>query len=109
MPRAWNGWGFLILLKTVESNRLILSARKLPSICWRFYSASNTLIKITDNDAYQMFTGKEGQLTGRMIPSNSLTTGYCIYSSHQNVWTFVHPNHHIDQYKKKDPSDFEEY
>ena len=34
------------------------------------------MIEITDKDAYQMFTGKTGQLTGRMLPSNSLTTGY---------------------------------
>jgi len=36
------------------------------------------MIEITDKDAYQMFSGMQGQKTGRMLPSNSLTTGYCI-------------------------------
>jgi hypothetical protein len=36
------------------------------------------MITITSQDAYQMFAGMTGKSTGRMLPSNSPTTGYCL-------------------------------
>jgi hypothetical protein len=79
-PRAWNGWGFHHptenFVEEFENN----DKRKKVTILEVGDSIPNqtTLIEITDKDAFQMFTGKEGQKTGRMLPSNSLTTGYCL-------------------------------
>jgi len=80
-PRAWNGWGFHHPTENfVESFEPADSIRKKTTILSVGDSIPHqtTLIEITDKDAYQMFAGKEGQLTGRMLPSNSLTTGYCL-------------------------------
>ncbi|MFL5748607.1 MAG: RagB/SusD family nutrient uptake outer membrane protein [Niastella sp.] len=80
-PRAWNGWGFhhptqnfADEFETADSIRKKTTLLQVgDSIPWQ-----TTMIEITDKDAYQMFTGKTGQTTGRMLPSNSLETGYCL-------------------------------
>jgi hypothetical protein len=80
-PRAWNGWGFHHPAENfVEEFEPTDSIRKKTTILEVGDSIPHqtTLIEITDKDAYQMFAGKEGQHTGRMLPSNSLTTGYCL-------------------------------
>ena len=79
-PRAWNGWGFHHPTQDfVSSFEDADSIRKKTTVLAVGDSIANqtTLIGITDKDAYQMFAGKTGQSTGRMLPSNS-TTGYCI-------------------------------
>jgi hypothetical protein len=80
-PRAWNGWGFHHPTENfVGEFETADSIRKKTTILAVGDSIPNqtTMVEITDKDAFQMFAGKEGQLTGRMLPSNSLTTGYCI-------------------------------
>ena len=80
-PRAWNGWGFHHPTQNFagefEANDVVRKKATLLSV-GDSIPDQTALIQITDKDAYQMFTGKEGQYTGRMLPSNSLTTGYCI-------------------------------
>ena len=80
-PRAWNGWGFHHPTENfAEEFEPGDSVRKKTTLLEVGDSIPHqtTLIEITDKDAYQMFAGKEGQFTGRMLPSNSLTTGYCL-------------------------------
>ena len=79
-PRAWNGWGFHHPTENFVEEFEAGDPRKAATVLSVGDSIPNqtTLIEITDKDAYQMFEGKEGQFTGRMLPSNSLTTGYCI-------------------------------
>jgi hypothetical protein len=80
-PRAWNGWGFhhptQNFADEFEAEDVI---RKKTTLLEVGDSIPNqtAMIEITDKDAYQMFAGKTGQFTGRMLPSNSLTTGYCL-------------------------------
>lgn len=79
-PRAWNGWGFHHPTQNFVDEFEANDPRKGVTVLSVGDSIPNqtTMIEITDKDAYQMFAGKEGQSTGRMLPSNSLTTGYCI-------------------------------
>jgi len=79
-PRAWNGWGFHHPTQNFVSEFEANDPRKEVTVLSVGDSIPDqtTMIEITDKDAYQMFAGKEGQSTGRMLPSNSLTTGYCI-------------------------------
>ena len=80
-PRAWNGWGFHHPTQNfADEFEPKDSIRKKATLLSVGDSIPNqtTLIEITSKDAYQMFTGMTGQFTGRMLPSNSLTTGYCI-------------------------------
>lgn len=79
-PRAWQGWGFHHPAQNFVDEFEANDARKKATVLSVGDSIPNqtTLIDITDKDAYQMFAGKEGQKTGRMLPSNSLTTGYCL-------------------------------
>jgi len=79
-PRAWNGWGFHHPTENFAEEFESNDPRKEATILSVGDSIPNqtALIEITDKDAYQMFSGMEGQFTGRMLPSNSLTTGYCV-------------------------------
>jgi hypothetical protein len=79
-PRAWNGWGFHHPTQNFAEEFEANDPRKPATILSVGDSIPNqtTMIEITNKDAYQMFAGREGQFTGRMLPSNSLTTGYCI-------------------------------
>ena len=79
-PRAWNGWGFHHPTENFVEEFEAGDPRKAATVLSVGDSIPNqaTMIEITDKDAYQMFEGKIGQSTGRMLPSNSLTTGYCI-------------------------------
>ena len=80
-PRAWNGWGFHHPTQNFagefETNDTIRKKATLLSV-GDSIPYQTSLIEITNKDAFQMFAGMEGQSTGRMLPSNSLTTGYCI-------------------------------
>lgn len=80
-PRAWNGWGFhhptQNFVESFEPN----DPRKEATVLSVGDSIPNqtTMIEISEYDAQSpVFAGKEGQYTGRMLPSNSLTTGYCV-------------------------------
>ena len=79
-PRAWQGWGFHHPAQNFVEEFEANDPRKSATVLSVGDSIPNqtTMIEITDKDAYQMFAGKEGQKTGRMLPSNSLTTGYNI-------------------------------
>lgn len=79
-PRAWQGWGFHHPAENFVEEFEPNDPRKAATVLSVGDSIPNqtNLIEITDKDAYQMFAGKEGQLTGRMLPSNSLTTGYVV-------------------------------
>jgi hypothetical protein len=80
-PRAWNGWGFHHPTENFVSQfETGDSVRKRATILAVGDSIANqtTMIEIAPSDAYQMFAGKAGQSTGRMLPSNSPTTGYCL-------------------------------
>ena len=79
-PRAWQGWGFHHPTQNFVEEFEANDPRKNATVLSVGDSIPNqtNLIEITDKDAYQMFTGREGQKTGRMLPSNSLTTGYTI-------------------------------
>ena len=79
-PRAWQGWGFhhptqnfAAAFEPADTFRkkatLIAVGDSLP-----YQTNVNT---ISAADAYQMFTGMEGQSTGRLLPSMS-TTGYFV-------------------------------
>jgi hypothetical protein len=79
--RAWNGWGFHHPTQNfAEEFEPKDSLRKKATLLSVGDSIPNqtTLIEITSKDTYQMFAGMLGQYTGRMLPSHSLTTGYCI-------------------------------
>jgi hypothetical protein len=79
-PRAWNGWGFHHPTQNFAAEFEAGDSRKKTTLLEVGDSIpyQTALIEITDKDAFQMFAGKEGELTGRMLPSNSLTTGYCL-------------------------------
>lgn len=78
-PRAWNGWGFHHATENFVSQFESGDERKPVTVLSVGDSIPHQtkLIKISSGDAYQMFAGKEDELTGRMLPSNS-TTGYVI-------------------------------
>ncbi len=74
--RAWGGWGFHHPTQNFVSEfEAGDTERKGATVLSVGDSIANqqSLIEITDKDAYQMFAGKEGQLTGRMLPSQSPT------------------------------------
>jgi len=74
--RAWGGWGFHHPTKDfVDEFESSDSLRRKATILSVGDSVANqnALIEISDKDAYQMFTGKQGQSTGRMLPSQSPT------------------------------------
>jgi hypothetical protein len=78
--RAWGGWGFHHPTQDfVDAFEPADNVRKNATILSVGDSVANqqSLIDISDKDAYQMFAGKAGQTTGRMLPSMS-TTGYTI-------------------------------
>jgi hypothetical protein len=80
-PRAWQGYGFHHPTQSLANEfEPADSIRKKATLLSVGDSIPNqtTLVQITAGDAYQMFAGKEGQYTGRMLPSNSSTTGYCL-------------------------------
>ena len=79
-PRAWQGWGFHHPTQNFVDEFETNDPRKNTTVLAVGDSIPNqtTLIEITDKDAYQVFAGREGEKTGRMLPSNSLTTGYNI-------------------------------
>ncbi|NNV57577.1 RagB/SusD family nutrient uptake outer membrane protein [Limnovirga soli] len=78
--RAWNGWGFHHPTENFAEEFEPNDPRKSATLLAVGDSIPNqtTKIEITDKDAYQMFAGMQGQSTGRMLPSNALTTGYCL-------------------------------
>ncbi len=79
--RAWNGWGFHHptenFAQEFEPADIVRKQATLLSV-GDSIPHQTTMIEITDKDAYQMFAGKTGQSTGRMLPSQSSTTGYCV-------------------------------
>jgi len=79
-PRAWQGWGFHHptenFAEEFEPGDTVRKRATLISVGDSIPNQTN-LVTIGSGDAYQMFTGKAGQSTGRMVPSSS-TTGYCI-------------------------------
>jgi len=80
-PRAWNGWGFHHPTENFAEEFEDGDPRKGATILSVGDSIPNqtTMIEISDFDAENpLFAGKTGQYTGRMLPSNSLTTGYCV-------------------------------
>lgn len=79
-PRAWNGWGFHHPTENFVEEFEANDPRKEVTVLSVGDSIPNqtTLTTIEASDAYQMFAGKVGEKTGRMLPSNSPTTGYCI-------------------------------
>ena len=85
--RDWAGWGFhhptQNFADEFEANDTQRKQATLVSVGDSLPSQSFT-VNISAADAYQMFAGKEGQSTGRMLPSQS-TTGYCVrkYSAYK--------------------------
>jgi starch-binding outer membrane protein, SusD/RagB family len=79
-PRAWQGWGFhhptQNFADEFEPNDSIRKGATLISVGDSIPNQTN-LVTIGPGDAFQMFTGKQGQSTGRLLPSMS-TTGYYI-------------------------------
>lgn len=79
-PRAWQGWGFHHPTENFagafEPNDTLRKSATLISVGDSVPYQTN-LNTISSADAYQMFAGKEGQSTGRLLPSMS-TTGYFI-------------------------------
>jgi hypothetical protein len=79
-PRAWQGWGFhhptQNFSDAFEPADTLRKRATLLSVGDSIPYQTN-LVQIAPGDAYQMFAGKAGQSTGRMLASNS-TTGYCI-------------------------------
>ena len=79
-PRAWQGWGFhhptQNFADEFEPADSIRKKATLISVGDSIPYQTN-MTTIGSGDAYQMFTGKTGVSTGRMLPSMS-TTGYCI-------------------------------
>jgi hypothetical protein len=79
--RAWGGWGFHHPTENFVSQfETADTLRKRTTVLSVGDSIPNQtiMIEITAPDAYQMFAGKVGQSTGRMLPSVSPTTGYNI-------------------------------
>lgn len=79
-PRAWQGWGFhhptQNFAEAFEKNDTLRKKATLISIGDSLPNQTNT-VAIGAGDAYQMFTGMQGQSTGRLIPSMT-TTGYTL-------------------------------
>lgn len=78
--RAWNGWGFHHPTENFASEfEAADTIRKRATLVSIGDSIPNqqALIEISDKDAYQMFAGQQGQVTGRLLPSQT-TTGYCV-------------------------------
>ena len=79
-PRPWQGWGFHHptenFAEEFEPGDSIRKRATLISVGDSIPNNTN-LVTIEAADAYQMFSGKEGQSTGRLLPSMS-TTGYYI-------------------------------
>ena len=79
-PRAWQGWGFhhptQNFADEFEPNDSVRKHATLISVGDSLPNQTN-LVTIGAGDAYQMFTGREGQSTGRLLPSMT-TTGYFI-------------------------------
>ncbi len=77
--RSWNGWGFHHPTQNFAEEFEANDTRKAATLISVGDSIPHqtTLIPIEDKDAYQMFAGKTGQSTARMLPSQS-TTGYCV-------------------------------
>ena len=76
--RAWGGWGFHHPTEDfVESFEPGDTERKATTVLSVGDEIVNQTaeIEISDKDAYQMFTGMEGQTTTKMLPSQS-PTGY---------------------------------
>ena len=78
-PRPWNGWGFHHPTQNFASEFESGDKRKAATLLSVGDSIAyqTNLVTISANDAVQMFAGKAGQSTGRMLPSMS-TTGYYI-------------------------------
>ncbi len=71
-PTAWQGWGFHHptenFAEEFEPNDTIRKRATLISVGDSLPNQTN-LVTIGAGDAYQMFAGKEGQSTGRLLPS----------------------------------------
>ncbi|MEJ7684754.1 MAG: RagB/SusD family nutrient uptake outer membrane protein [Segetibacter sp.] len=78
--RAWGGWGFHHPTQNfVDEFEAADVERKQATVLSVGDSIPNqtALIEITDKDAFQMFEGKQGQSSARMLPSQS-RTGFSI-------------------------------
>ena len=78
-PRAWQGWGFHHPTQNFEEAFEPGDLRKnvtLGSVGDSIPYQTN-LVTISGSDASQMFSGKAGQSTGRLLPSMT-TTGYIL-------------------------------
>lgn len=79
-PRAWQGWGFHHASQNFADafapNDTIRKKATLGSVGDSIPYQTN-LVTISGSDASQMFSGKAGQSTGRLLPSMT-TTGYFI-------------------------------
>ncbi|MEP6747884.1 MAG: RagB/SusD family nutrient uptake outer membrane protein [Bacteroidota bacterium] len=79
-PRSWQGWGFhhptQNFADEFEKSDTIRKRATLLSI-GDSVPNQNNVVAISSADAYQMFTGMAGQLTGRLLASMT-TTGYCL-------------------------------
>jgi hypothetical protein len=77
-PRAWQGWGFhhptQNFANEFETNDTIRKKATLLAVGDTIPNQTN-LVTISSGDAFQMFTGMTGQMTGRLLPSMT-TTGY---------------------------------
>jgi len=78
-PRPWQGWGFHHPTQNFVDEFEAGDKRKQATVLAVGDSIpyQTNLVTIAGTDAVQMFAGKEGQQTGRMLPSMS-TTGYYI-------------------------------
>lgn len=78
-PRPWNGWGFHHPTQNFVDEFETGDKRKAATVLSVGDSIAHqtNLSTISAADAVQMFAGKEGQSTGRMLPSMS-ETGYYI-------------------------------
>jgi hypothetical protein len=78
-PRPWQGWGFHHPTQNFVDEFEANDPRKQATVLAVGDSIpyQTNLSTIAGTDAVQMFAGKEGQSTGRMLPSMS-TTGYYI-------------------------------
>ncbi len=77
--RAWNGWGFHHPTQNFASEFETGDTRKNATLVAVGDSVPNqqALIEIRDKDAFQIFAGKQGDVTGRLLPSQT-TTGYVV-------------------------------
>ena len=79
-PRAWQGWGFhhptQNFAEAFESADSLRKKATLISVGDSIAYQTN-MTTIGGEDAYQMFTGMQGQSTGRLLPSMT-TTGYFV-------------------------------